>query len=168
MALLERPRLEKMVGAYCRAVSRDRRMQSCRDTDVVDGVRARPLLRTHQAHRQEGAAAVAGDRKHLLPDGLDARPAVDAGELLFQLTAHLEQLALDVRVVGRETPELGEDGGTALPAVGAGEPAGRLVQAEHADEEEDGWQNLHCQGHLPLSVAGDVEFAAVVDPWIGD
>ena len=64
----------------------------------------------------------------------------------------------------RQLAHVAQRGAGLLPVVLLGEPARGLVAEEHADEEEDGWQELHRKGHDKGSVPVQVQERAVVYP----
>ena len=55
---------------------------------------------------------------------------------LVYLCSQLKQLLLDIGVLCWEMTHIGEYGGSLLPAILRGKPAGRLRAEEHAEKEE--------------------------------
>jgi hypothetical protein len=50
----------------------------------------------------------------------------------------------------------GENSGSLLPVVGAGEPSWRFVAEDDTDEKTYGWKTLQCQRNLPLSITLEI------------
>ena len=130
---------------------------------TVDRVRASHLLADHKRDRDDRALAIPRNGPHLTLLGPEAAPA-HLGALLVQLDLHLLQLGLDVGVRDGQLAHVAQRGAGLLPVVLLGEPARGLVAEEHADEEEDGWQELHRKGHDERRVPVQVQERAVVYP----
>jgi hypothetical protein len=76
----------------------------------------------------------------------------DAALLEEGLGLDLEELELDEFVIGREVAEVGEDGPGLLLAAVVEEPAGGEGHPDHADEEDDGRDNLDTDRDEPGGV----------------
>lgn len=91
----------------------------------------------------------------------------DAALLEEGLRLDLEELELDKFVIGREVAEVGEDGPGLLLAAVMEEPSRGEGHPDHADEEDDGGDDLDADGNEPggvglglLSCSSDVVAAA--------
>ena len=121
------------------------------------------LLADHDENRNKSAVAVSRDRPHLSHQIPEAR-AANKLTLVLKLSSDSLELGFHIGVVRGEGANLAKHCLGFFPSVLFGEPAGRLVGQEHADDEQHCWEGLHGKGDCVLGYSGDVKFATVVDP----
>lgn len=88
----------------------------------------------------------------------------DEPALGLELLDDLGELLLEVGVRGREVTKARQHILALLPAVLAGEPAGRLVAEQHAEAQQQGGERLDREREDVHDLAGHVDVDRIVDP----
>lgn len=122
------------------------------------------MLAYHQNDREDRSFPVAGDRPHLLDDVPESLATIHTVELFFQLPLHLKHLRLNIWMLFRQLAHIRQSLTRLLPSIRPRQPPWRFIAEQHPNEQERGWETLHCERHLPLAITGDVQFTPVVDP----